>query len=120
MNRYDEMLEQAQIFHSNNPKVWALFCRFSLMLVDRGFKHYSANAVFERIRWETDQADHDGKTTFKLNNNHRPFYARAWMKKYPEHFGFFRVRVQTSKDCKAVHLPELRPTDFPYETGDHP
>jgi len=35
--------------------------------------------VFERIRWETDQADVDGRSTFKLNNNYRAFFARWFM-----------------------------------------
>ena len=112
MSRYDQMLAAVKKFHKENPKVWVLFSRFSFELIDRGFKNYSANAVFERIRWETDQADSDGRTTFKVNNNHRAFYSRAWMKKHPEHDGFFRKREQTSKDCDAVDLPELGPQDF--------
>lgn len=77
-----------------------------------GFKNYSVNAIFERIRWETDQADVDGKSTFKLNNNYRPFYARRFMKIYVKHDGFFRLRKQISKGKPATGMEELGPPDF--------
>lgn len=106
------MREQCITFHQANPKVWVLFQRFTLDRIELGLKHYSVNAVFERIRWETDQAPTDGQAQFKINNNHRPFYARRFMKKYPEHDGFFRLRQQTSKHEGASGLPELGPQDF--------
>ena len=111
--RYDELLAEVKKYHAEHPLVWKHFCGFTFELINRGFKHGSAYAVFERIRWETDQADSDGISTFKANNNYRPFYARAFMKKFPEHKGFFRLRYQTSKDAEAVHLPPLGPKDFP-------
>ena len=49
---------------------------------------------------------------FKLNNNYRAFYARAFMKKYPEYAGFFRLREQTSEKENASLLPELTPDDY--------
>ncbi len=55
-------------------------------MIDKGFKHYSVNAIFERIRWEID-AGGDGISTFKLNNNYRAFYARRFHRMYPEHDG---------------------------------
>lgn len=113
MTRYEEMRRQCIRFHREHPKVWELFVQFTFELIDRGFKHYSAqHGVFARIRWETDQADVDGRSMFKLNNNYSPFYARRFMKMYPQHNGFFRVRKQTSKDELATGLPELGPSDF--------
>lgn len=113
--RYEELREDVLRFHGQHPKVWVLFKKFTLERVSRGFQHYSVNAIFERIRWETDQAIVDGKSTFKLNNNYRPFYARAFMRKHPEHEGFFRTRHQLSHDTEAVGLPPLTPLDFPEE-----
>ena len=110
--RHDEMREQVTAFHKENPKVYQLFEKFSFQLIARGFNNYSSNAVFERIRWETDEADTDGKSTFKINNNYRAFFARAFMKRHPEYDGFYRLRKQTSQDGDATHLPELGPTDF--------
>ncbi len=111
--RYEEMEEAAVKFHRENPKVWECFVRFTFEVIHRGFRHYSAKGVFERIRWETDEADVDGKSTFKLNNNYSAFFARWFMDTYPEHDGFFRLRAMPSELQLAKNLPELGPQDFP-------
>ena len=113
--RYEEMREQCVAFHIAHPQVFALFDRFTREAIGRGFRNYSAKAVFERIRWETDQADVDGNSTFKMNNNYTSFYARAWMRLNPDHEGFYRLRSQISKNEPASDLPPLGPGDFPYE-----
>ena len=110
--RYEEMEEAAVTFHKENPKVWEYFVRFTFEVIHRGFKNYSVNGIFERIRWETDQADVDGKSTFKLNNNYRAFFARWFMDVYPEHSGFFRIRSMPRELQLAKNLPELGPEDF--------
>lgn len=105
--RYDEMRQQVIAFHKANPKVWELFDKFTRDRINRGFKNYSVNGIFERIRWETAQAKPGDESGFKLNNNYRPFYARAWMELNPDHDGFFRTRKQTSKNDPASHRPPL-------------
>ena len=112
MNRHDEMLAQVKEFHVKNPKVWTLFSTFTFEMIDRGFKHYSVNGIFERIRWETDQAPTNGGKSFKIGNNFRPFYSRAFMRKNPEHDGFFRTRKQKSKECPALGFAEIGPNDL--------
>ena len=112
--RQDELEQAAREFHAENPEVWRLFVRFTLEAVGRGFNTYSVAAIFERIRWESDQADAEGRSTFKLNNNHRAYYARWFMATYPQCRGFFRLRDQPSKHQDAIDLPELTPEDFPY------
>ena len=112
--RRHELEEQAWSFHKKHPEVWNYFCKFTREAISRGFRNYSAYAIFERIRWEKDVADADGQSTFKVNNNYRPFYARWFMMTHPEHDGFFRVRKLTSEDRPANNLPELTPDDFPY------
>lgn len=82
--------------------------------INAGFKHYSVNGIFERIRWETDVWA-TGPDQFKIGNNHRPFYARRWMDHNPEYSGFFRIRYQSSKLEAAFNASELGPLDFPYE-----
>jgi len=116
LTRQHEIDAEAAVFSSKNPKVNELFVRFTTEIINRGFKNYSVSAVFERIRWETDQADVDGKSTFKLNNNYRAWYARRFMEANPEHAGFFRTRRRTSALQDALGLPELTPKDFEYET----
>jgi hypothetical protein len=110
-DRHEEIRQQVINFNRENPDVWKLFSKFTFERIDRGFKNYSVNAIFERIRWEKD-AGGDGVTSFKLNNNYRAFYARAFMRKYPEHDGFFRTREQVSKELPPVNLPELMPSHF--------
>ena len=109
--RADEMLEHVHDFHEQHPEVWDLFVRFTFEMINRGFNNYSANAIFERIRWEKDSGG-DGKTQFKLNNNYRAFYARRFMNIMPEHLGFFRTRLQTSKNTLATNLPALTPSHW--------
>ena len=117
--RREQLEEQAKQCHIENPFIWRLFVKFTHEMIDRGFSHYSAHAIFERIRWETDQADAEGRPTFKINNNHRSFYARWFMMKYPQHDGFFRTRRLTSDDKPATDMPELTPDDYPYTDWRH-
>lgn len=79
-----------QEFDRANPEVWKLFVRFAFELIEAGHKVLSVSLITERIRWETMV-----RTTtadFKINNNHRPFYARKFMKLYPTHNDIFRTR----------------------------
>ena len=112
--RLEEMREQCKRFHEKHPEVWDLFVRFTFEMINKGFKNYSAqHGIFARIRWEMD-AGGDGLSQFKINNNYSAFYARRFMKMYPEHDGFFRTREQTSEDKEATNLPELTPEDYEY------
>ncbi len=114
--RKEEMREQVEDFHRQHPIVWDLFKRFTFEVLRKGFKNYSVNAIFERIRWEQDimigANEHLKDARFKLNNNYRAFYARRFMAAYPHHDGFFRTRKQTSEDSRATNLPELTPTYY--------
>lgn len=82
-------------YHSDNPHIYAQFVKYARKTKERGFKNYSANGIFELIRWHTGIKGND---CFKLNNIYRPDYARKIMEELPDEFaGFFRVRVTTSK-----------------------
>jgi len=110
-SRYDEMLKQFERYNEAHPEVWSYFVMFTNQLVARGFRNYSSQGVFARIRWETDRVDDDGNSTFKISNNYSAFYARRFMSEYPEYEGFFRTRTQPSKAEPATGLPELGPQD---------
>lgn len=77
-------------FNAENPQVWELFIKFTFEVIRTGRKHYSVNAIFERIRWHTDIETNDRE--FKLSNNHRAYYARHFHDKFPDHDGFFRTK----------------------------
>lgn len=111
--RQEEIDRQAAEFSAKHPIVSRLFVQFTFEAIERGFANYSVNAIFERIRWETDQADSDGRSTFKLNNNYRSWFARRFMQRYPQYNGFFRTRERISKHQHATGMPELTPEDFP-------
>ena len=82
-NKYDQ----------ENPAIWELFQKYTLEAKEKGFKNYSANGIFEIIRWHTKESGND---SFKINNNYRPDYARKMMNYYPVLNGFFRLREMTS------------------------
>lgn len=77
-----------QRFHSANPDVYRLFTRFALEARARGNKHYSADAILHRVRWEADMFGGG----VKINNIFTPYYARLFMKHHPDMEGFFRTR----------------------------
>lgn len=117
--RLDEIAEQAERFDTEHPKMWKLFTRFTFDRIRRGHKHYSVNAIFERIRWEVDSVGGNDQATFKLNNNYRAIYSRRFHKEYPEYAGFFRTRTQTSVYDNATRKAELGPVDYDIVTR-HP
>ena len=77
--RYDEMLEQANQYHTDHPEVWDAFVQFTFDRIKKGYKNYSVYSIMERIRWDMGNVGGDGITEFKIGNNHRPFYARWFM-----------------------------------------
>jgi hypothetical protein len=58
----------------------------------RGLQHWSADALFHVLRWETGTKI--GDLGLKANNNHTALVARDLMNEYPELKGFFRTRVR--------------------------
>ena len=91
--RLDEMYRSFDSFDKENPVIWASFKKFAFDRINMGYKNYSVNGIFERIRWDTG---HPYERDFKMPNNHRPFYARKFMSLYPIYDGFFRTRTQKS------------------------
>jgi hypothetical protein len=109
--RHDQIADRSRKFAAKYPEVGRLFDQFAIELLARGFKHYSAAAVWHRIRWESP-AGSDGRTAWKLNNDFCSLYARKFMQTHPEYKGFFRTRKLKSKDAPASTLPALGPDDY--------
>lgn len=80
--RFDE-------FHAENPHVYELVKHYAKQAIQSGHKHYGMKSIMERVRWHTSIETND---TFKINNNHSPYYARMFMDDYPQHAGFFHTR----------------------------
>lgn len=82
--------ERFDLFHAQNPHVFQLFLKYSMMAKDRGFEKFSAKAVFERLRWHLNfETSGD---VFKLNNDFTALYARKLIDENPEFLGFFELR----------------------------
>ena len=90
-------------YHAENPHVWALFKKYTNAAIQTGRGNYSAYAIFERIRWHQDIETRDD-LGFKLNNNHRPYYARLFQAQYPKKAEFFRTRQLLSKRPEQSEL----------------
>jgi hypothetical protein len=96
--RYEQLKKEVEAFNETHPEVWEMFERFAFEAT-RFRAHFGVGAVWERMRWETGvNPGAFAGGDFKLNNNYRAFYARAFEKKYPRHAGFFRKRKQTSRE----------------------
>jgi hypothetical protein len=81
-------------FHTKNPAVYGLLVKYALQYRERrGFDAILGIAVlYERVRWDVvvDTGDKD----FKLNNNHRAYYARLIMRQETLLKDIFKLRKQ--------------------------
>ena len=88
--------EEFRRFHEANPHVWEKFRRFTFQAIDAGREHLGVAMVWERLRWFS--AFETKGEQWKLNNNHRAYYARMFHEQYPHHDGFFRTRRVAGED----------------------
>lgn len=77
------------VFHDENPEVYALFCRFTMEAIRSGQK-VGAKAIIERIRWESVVVTKGSQ--FKINNSWTAYYARLFIADHPHHARFFEIR----------------------------
>jgi hypothetical protein len=99
------MLVNFETYDKEHPRVWELFLHFAIKTKAKGYKNYSAKAIFELARWhEGIPLGDDG---FKLNNIYTADYARKLMNLKPEFVGFFRTR-----DLKAKRVTKVHGMDF--------
>ena len=77
-------------WHKDNPHVWKLFEKFSLIAIAAGHQKCSAWLIVNRIRWETTIVTKG--TDFKISNDFIALYARLFHVRYPQHDGFFKIK----------------------------
>ena len=75
-------------------EVSAKFEEYALQIKQRGFNHYSADAILHRIRWHSHIER--GDREFKANNNWTSKLARWLMEKHRDMAGFFETRERKS------------------------
>ena len=109
--RHDQMKAKFSEFHNEHPEVYGWLTQFTFDLIKRGYQNYSIDGVLMRVRWEKD-INYNTDTGFKINNNYSAFYARMFMKEFPDHEGFFRTRRQISLMTPAINRDELTPEFF--------
>ena len=75
----------------SNQHIYRKFTQIAFAQKRLGRKHYSARAIVQRMRWDTNirQA---GDQTYKIDNVMTPGLARLAMRDEPELKGFFRCR----------------------------
>lgn len=76
-------------YHEQNPQIYEAFKKFTFDLIKRGRDHYGAQGIIELIRYHSIIGGNDG---FKINNNYSADYARLFMRDFPQHDNFFRLR----------------------------
>ncbi len=82
--------EKFEKYDSENPEIYRLFKRFAFEAINNGRTYFSAEAIVNRVRWETMVT---GGDEYKINNNYKPFYSRKFMQEFPHHNNFFRTRT---------------------------
>lgn len=88
-------------FHAANPEVESELVELARKAKQAGAPRYGIGALFEVLRWSRLMQRRPGDE-FKLNNNHRAFYARKLMQEHPDLAGFFELREQvSSRDVAA-------------------
>ena len=98
VTRAKQIEQRFAAFHTANPRVWQLFCRFCAELTAAGRTRYSVDAVVQRIRWHVDIETHGEEV--KINDHYRAYYARMWMATHPG-VKLFELRRRTSEARSA-------------------
>lgn len=94
--------ERAARFHARNPQVYRFAVRVARFMQARGLTHYGIGAVWEIMRFKYLETTGD---IYRLNNNHRAFYARLIMASEPDLAGFFVVRESPHDPEYFTHHP---------------
>lgn len=93
---FEEMCEN---YDAHNPEIWEMFKKFTFQAINAGRKYIGARMIIERIRWETMIRATSGDG-FKINNMVQPYFARKFMRLYPQHKDIFRTRKCRLRDRK--------------------
>jgi len=94
-------------FHNDNPAIYEKFAELCFFLYTQiGIRKTGVALVWERMRWDfvLETRSTDG---FKLNNNHKAYYARMFMDSHPMFKGFFNIRVTQGERIKREQHEEV-------------
>lgn len=88
----DPKLKAFLVFHRDNPHIYESFVHYMRFALGKGKKKLGIAQLTERVRWDLDM-ETESQDPFKINNNHRAYYARLIMHKEGVP-GLFEVRKQ--------------------------
>ena len=100
--RQEQILENFEKFHGDNPQVYRLFKRFALLAIQSGRSRYSSDMISHRIRWHVE-IETTGEPV-KMNDHYTAYYARLFEADHPEHQGFFRKRKLKSAEREGYEV----------------
>jgi hypothetical protein len=93
--------ERFEKFHTDNPRVYATLVMLARQWIDRtGHSKLGVATLYERARWDIAISTND--PNFKLNNDHRAFYARLIMLQEPDLAGLFKLRRSEADAWAAI------------------
>src|SRR5687767_5062780 len=84
--------ERFAIFDRENPDVWHEFKKYALTLLERGWRHYSADGIGHVIRFHRAVRLDRPVGSFKLNDHFPSRYSRKLAKEDPRFASFFEFR----------------------------
>lgn len=84
-------------FDRHHPSVYRMLVHLARGLKKQGFKTYSMDALFHRVRWHHYVKRNRSQEAFRLNDWYTSFYARLIMEREPDLVDFFEIRKQRSK-----------------------
>lgn len=89
----ESIREKFNVFLREHPEFWREFVKRTKQLIERGIKHYSADAICHIVRFHSLV---DGRDTeqYKVNNNYTALMARKWQEEFPDHADFFETRIR--------------------------
>ena len=83
--------ERFEKFDAENPHIYDLFCKYTNDAIKSGKDRMSHWLVANRIRWDAEVLTNTDEQ-YKISNDFIAFYARKFMKDYPQHEGFFKIK----------------------------
>lgn len=83
--------ERFEVFHQQNPHVYAMMLTIIRKLKARGVKRFNIETVWERMRWKRIMDTTREADDYKLNDHYRSRYARL-LNEEPDLLGFFETR----------------------------
>jgi len=101
--------EKFKELHENKPEIYEEFCKVSKAIIGRGHKQYSAYGVMHIVRfsaWKEGVTMKPGMD-YKVSNNMTPFYARLFLRDFPEHEKFFSTKPIRLEGFKEEWIDSL-------------